>query len=96
MLSEAELKRARRLYSDLEAAKRNCRFEQISALLECLGYQGKQPRRGGSHYVFRMKNCPPITVPKARPVGVRYVQQVLARAAELLEQQLGTGWRDTE
>ena len=35
-----------------------------------------QPRGGSSHYIFRKKDCAPITIPKHEPIKRAYVMLV--------------------
>lgn len=52
------------------------RFNELRKILESYGYTMNQPKRGGSHYTFRKKNCAPITIPKHEPVKKIYVEMV--------------------
>jgi len=71
-----ESKRAQRLYERVLATKRNCDFEDLRALLVAVGFDVRQPRRGGSHHVFK-RGALAITVPRAKPVKRHYVEAVL-------------------
>ena len=52
------------------------RFDEVRKVLEAYGYTMVQPRRGGSHYTFRKRNCAPITIPKHEPIKRVYVEMV--------------------
>lgn len=52
------------------------RFDELRKVLESYGYQMKSPRSGSSHYTFRKKGCPPITIPKHEPIKKIYVEMV--------------------
>ena len=55
---------------------RDLRFEELRKVLENYGYQMYAPRGGSSHYTFRKKGAPPITVPKHEPIKRVYVEMV--------------------
>ena len=52
------------------------RFDELRKVLESYGYQMKSPRSGSSHYTFRKKGCPPITISKHEPIKKIYVEMV--------------------
>jgi predicted RNA binding protein YcfA (HicA-like mRNA interferase family) len=69
-------KQAQRHYERVFATRNNCDFDDLRRLLEAVGYTVRQPRRGGSHYIFK-RGSSTITVPRARPVKRQYVNAVL-------------------
>lgn len=73
-------KQARLHFERVLATRNNCTFDDLRRLLETVGYTMRQPRRGGSHYIFK-RGSSTITVPKAKPVKRQYVNAVL----ELIE-----------
>ena len=75
------VKRVQRLLEQVERTKNNCSFEDLARLLEALGYEVRAA--GSSHHVFRKPGFQPISVPRAKPMKLNYVQAVilLARAA---------------
>jgi hypothetical protein len=75
--------RVRRLASRVVATKNDCAFADLAALLLAQGFVQRQPGGGGSHYTFKRGSLR-ITVPRARPVKRRYVEDVLALIEELL------------
>ena len=75
--------RIRRLANRVVATKNDCAFADLAALLLALGFVQRQPRGGGSHYTFKRGSLR-ITVPRAKPVKRRYVEDVLALIADLL------------
>ncbi|MBV8369850.1 MAG: type II toxin-antitoxin system HicA family toxin [Candidatus Eremiobacteraeota bacterium] len=77
------MNRVRRLRERVVNTKNNCSFEDLSALLQALGFSVRQPRRGGSHYTFK-HTIYTITVPYARPVKRCYVREVLEIVAPLI------------
>jgi len=52
------------------------RFEELSKILISYGYAMHTPRGGSSHYTFRKAGCPPITIPKHKPIKKVYVEMV--------------------
>ena len=54
----------------------NVKYAQLRTLLELCGYT-LRPSSGGSHRWFTKKGCPPIHFPEHRPVGKKYVNDVL-------------------
>jgi len=70
------------MFDRIKAARKNCGFSELDALLVALGRERRQPRRGGSHYVYRKAGCQPITVPRAKTIKETYVKQVLEWAEE--------------
>lgn len=70
-------KRLLKLVSQVLENPKNVDFGVLQRLLEGFGYECRQPRRGGSHYIFRKSGSSPITVPKKKPVNTTYVRQVI-------------------
>lgn len=52
------------------------RFEELCKVLESYGYIMTWPKSGSSHYTFRKKGHPPITIPKHKPIKKIYVEMV--------------------
>ncbi len=52
------------------------RFEELKKILESYGYKMSAPRGGSSHCTFRKMGCPPITIPKHRPLKRVYIEMV--------------------
>lgn len=52
------------------------RFSELRRILESYDYECTNPRGGSSHYTFRKKGFPPITIPKHEPIKKIYVQKV--------------------
>jgi predicted RNA binding protein YcfA (HicA-like mRNA interferase family) len=65
-----------KLIDKVMALDRNMRFDELSKVLNALGYNGKSPRHGSSHVIFRKEGKMPITVPVACPIKVAYVKMV--------------------
>lgn len=58
----------------------NITFEDLSRLLEGLGFARRQPTGGSSHYIFRKPGLPfHFSVPKAKPVNKTYVKEVIKK-----------------
>ena len=60
---------------------RNLRFEDLSKALTRIGYARQQSKSGSSHYIFRKKNCVPITIPKHRSTQMDIVYIKIVRDA---------------
>lgn len=59
----------------LERIRRNpksVRFGEVTKILESMGYERRQPKRGSSHWAFRKHGYMPITIPRQEP----YVKEV--------------------
>lgn len=54
----------------------NLRFEEVSKVLEHLGYEKYSPHGGSSHVTFRKDGQRPITIPNHRRIKVVYVKIV--------------------
>jgi len=65
-----------KLIEDIMKLDKGLRFEELSKVLNKLGYFAKQPGRGSSHYTFRMKDKMPITLVKDFPMDVAYIKKV--------------------
>jgi hypothetical protein len=72
-----ESKRAQRHYEKVIANRKNCRFEDIQALLLAVGFNQRQPRKGSSHYIYTRGKLH-ISIPRHKPVKTVYVDRVLA------------------
>jgi hypothetical protein len=68
-----------KLLEEIRDNPTNVRFEDIDRLLRMYGYTTRP--HGGSHYYYKRKGCPPISVPRARPLKEVYVK----RAIEAIE-----------
>lgn len=55
---------------------KDLRFDELKKVLLDYGYEMKGPRKGSSHYTFRKKGCPVITIPKHDPIKRVYVEMV--------------------
>ena len=53
-------------------------FEDLDKILQRNGYERRQPGGGSSHYTYRKKGMPPLTIPKKSPyVKEEYVKLVI-------------------
>ncbi|MBC8383774.1 MAG: type II toxin-antitoxin system HicA family toxin [Candidatus Cloacimonetes bacterium] len=57
---------------------KNVDFITLKGILNEFGYIDKQPKKGGSHYIFRKQDHCPITVPSHKPVKQKYVKDVIS------------------
>jgi predicted RNA binding protein YcfA (HicA-like mRNA interferase family) len=73
-------KRVQRLYDQVVASRKNCRFEDIERLLVALGFTVR--KTSGSHVVFKRADRT-ISVPKHRPVKEHYVEEVIRLTSDL-------------
>ena len=55
---------------------KNIRVEEITRVMEELGYKPEFPSGGSSHCTFRKKGRNPITIPFHKPVSVVYLKLV--------------------
>jgi len=55
---------------------KNLRFEELAKALIKIGYKQNQPSGGSSHYTFRKKGKPPVTLPKSTPMNRVYIEIV--------------------
>ena len=59
------------------------RFEELEKILIRYGYVGKVPKGGFSHWTYRKKGKPPLTIPKKEPyVKETYVKLVIQALEE--------------
>lgn len=65
-----------KLIAQILQLDRNLRFEDLTKALVRIGYSQHQPRGGSSHYTFRKRNCPPITLPKHSRMDKVYIEIV--------------------
>jgi predicted RNA binding protein YcfA (HicA-like mRNA interferase family) len=94
VVEQPSLKRLKRLVEAVEATRKNARIEDISRLLNALGFELRTSERGkGSHRVFRKAGHSPITIPAANPVKRPYADMALQIAEEYLELRFGPTWR---
>ena len=59
----------------LERIRRNPKsvwFDEETKILESMGYERRQPKRGSSHWTFRKHGYMPITIPRQEP----YVKEI--------------------
>lgn len=70
-------KRLTKLVNKIFRNPKDVDFDDLRRLLEGFGYECRQPKGGGSHYIFRKSGSAPITVPKNKPVNKTYVNQVI-------------------
>jgi len=68
-------KRAQRLLETVLANRKNCRFEDLAALLEAVGFTQRAGK--GSHVIFK-RGAVTLTMPRRKPVKEVYVEYVLA------------------
>ena len=66
-----------KLVSKILGNPKDVDFKVLKKLLDGFGFECRQPRGGGSHYIFRKTGSAPITVPKKKPVNTTYVKQVI-------------------
>lgn len=67
-----------KLLSRICTLPKDVRFSELRKVLESYGYEARQPGSGSSHWTFRKKGCPPITIPESEPILVTYVKLVKA------------------
>ncbi|GAB6163942.1 hypothetical protein JCM12298_31020 [Desulfothermus naphthae] len=73
-----DIKQKCKLIKGLLNNPKNVRFKDVDRLLKAFGYEVKQPRSGGSHFVYRKKGVNPITIPFKRPfVKEIYIKQII-------------------
>jgi len=65
-----------KLIEDIIKLDKSLRFEELSKVLNKLGYKANQPGRGSSHYTFRKKGKMPVTIVKDFPMDVAYIKKV--------------------
>lgn len=52
------------------------RFDEIKKVLASYGYIMRQCSRGSSHYTFRKKGAPSLTIPKHEPIKRTYLEYI--------------------
>jgi len=55
---------------------KNLRFDELAKILRKVGYSQHQPKGGGSHYIFRAKGLPTVSIPKGSPINKVYIELV--------------------
>ncbi len=70
------LSRWEKLLSKITALSKDVRFSELKKILESYGYNCRKPSGGGSHWTFRKKGKPPITIPKDEPIKSVYIKMV--------------------
>ncbi len=65
-----------KLLSEIKKLNRNLRFEEISRVLQRIGFEPKAPKSGSSHVTFRKAGESPITIPKDYPINKAYIDLV--------------------
>ena len=74
-----------KLLKQILSLSKDVRFAELKKVLEGLGYEGKKPSSGSSHWTFRKKGCSPITIPEGEPVKVTYIKLI----KEVVENETG-------
>lgn len=74
-----------KLLAKVLSLSKDLRFDELRKVLESYGYEMSAPRSGSSHYTFRKKGCPPITIPKHEPIKKVYVAMV----RDVIESEMG-------
>lgn len=74
-----------KLLAKILSLSKDLRFDELKKVLESYGYEMSAPRSGSSHYTFRKKGCPPITIPKHEPIKKVYVAMV----RDVIESEMG-------
>ncbi len=75
-----------KLIEDILRKSPSLRFEDLSKALIKIGYVQNQPKGGSSHYTFRKKGCPPITIPRHSPLKTVYIELVAEAVRVYLEE----------
>lgn len=65
-----------KLLSRISNMSKDMRFSEIKKILESYGYVANNPSSGSSHWTFRKRGKPPITIPKDEPIKLTYVKMV--------------------
>ncbi len=65
-----------KLIQNLKHMDNKLRFEELKKILQHIGYKGKKPRSGSSHWTFRKERHEPITVPEKYPIKIAYILMV--------------------
>lgn len=65
-----------KLLEKVYSLSKDLRFDELKKILEAYGYTMKGTSGGSSHYTFRKKGVPPITIPKSNPIKRAYIELV--------------------
>lgn len=65
-----------KLLKKITSLSKDVRFTELKKILESYGYEGRMPRKGSSHWTFRKRGKPPITIPRDNPIKLTYVRMV--------------------
>lgn len=65
-----------KLITKITSLSKDVRFKELKKILEGYGYKGTRPRSGSSHWTFRKKSSPPITIPEDNPIKLSYIKQI--------------------
>ncbi len=65
-----------KLLQRISALSKDIRFRELRSVLKSYGYEGRPPSSGSSHWTFRKRGRPPITVPCNEPIKLTYVRMV--------------------
>ena len=65
-----------KLLNRIKMLPNDVRFAELRKILEGYGYEMNMPGSGSSHYTFRKKGKPPITIPKHEPIKKVYIKMV--------------------
>ena len=67
-----------KLLERIRCNPKTVRFDEVKKILESMGYKGKKPKSGTSHWTFRKNGYMPITIPERNPyVKETYVKIVI-------------------
>lgn len=65
-----------KLLDRIKSLPKDVRFDELRKILESYGYEMQGAGKGSSHFTFRKKGCPPVTIPKNEPIKRPYVEMV--------------------
>jgi len=65
-----------KLLDRITKLSKDIRFAELKKILESYGYEGTKPKGGSSHWTFRKKGKPPVTIPKDEPIKSVYIKMV--------------------
>ena len=65
-----------KLIKRISSLPKDVRFDELQKILESYGYEMRGAGKGSSHFTFRKKGYPPITIPKDEPIKRAYVEKV--------------------
>ena len=65
-----------KLINRLLSIPADARFDELRKVLEAYGYSMSGTGGGSSHFTFRKKGKPPITIPAHEPIKKVYVEMV--------------------